>query len=142
MTTTQTTIKTNPAQAWFDQARFGMFIHWGLYSLLERGEWVMFREAIPKEKYNKLAEQFDPDKFDANAWAQLAKRAGAKYLVLTTRHHDGFCLYDSKVSQFNSLQTAAKRDFVAAYVKPFLNPSFPLFFYHSLISCPPSGMFA
>jgi alpha-L-fucosidase len=101
---------------WFHQARFGMFIHWGLYSIPARGEWVMHQEQIPASEYAELAKQFNPSKFDANAWVALAKDAGMKYMVLTTRHHDGFCLFDSQVSDFTAPKTAAKRDFVREYV--------------------------
>ena len=118
---------------WFHQARFGMFIHWGLYSLLERGEWVMFQERIPKTEYAKLANRFNPKKFDANAWASLAKNAGMKYMVLTTRHHDGFCLFDSKVSDFTTAKTRAKRDFVADYVKAVRRAGLKVGFYYSLL---------
>ena len=119
--------------AWFNQARFGMFIHWGLYSLLGRGEWTMFAERIPPDDYAKLADQFKPVKFDADRWTFLAKEAGMKYLVLTTRHHDGFCLYDSKVSDFTSVKTAAKRDFVAEYVKSCRKAGMKVGFYYSLL---------
>lgn len=118
---------------WFHDARFGMFIHWGLYSLLGRGEWVMLEERIPAAQYAKLAEEFAPKKFDAHAWAELAARAGAKYAVLTTRHHDGFCLYDSEVSDFTSVKTAAKRDFVAEYVDAFRRAGIKIGFYYSLL---------
>ena len=118
---------------WFHQARFGMFIHWGLYSIPARGEWVMFLERIPAEEYAELAKKFNPKKFDADAWASLAKEAGAKYMVLTTRHHDGFCLFDSKVSDFTSVKTAAKRDFVAEYVKAVRKAGLKVGFYYSLL---------
>ncbi|GMV92498.1 MAG: alpha-L-fucosidase [Candidatus Hydrogenedentota bacterium] len=119
--------------AWFHEARFGMFIHWGLYSLLGRGEWVMLEERIPTVEYAKLAGEFAPKKFDAHAWADLAVQAGAKYAVLTTRHHDGFCLYDSEVSDFTSVKTAAKRDFVAEYVDAFRRAGLKIGFYYSLL---------
>lgn len=118
---------------WFHQARFGMFIHWGLYSIPARGEWVMYVERIPKEEYAELAKQFNPRKFNADAWAALAKEAGAKYMVLTTRHHDGFCLFDSKVSDFTSVKTAAKRDFVAEYVEAARRAGLKVGFYYSLL---------
>ncbi len=118
---------------WFHQARFGMFIHWGLYSLLGRGEWVMLNERIPKEEYAKLADRFNPRKFDADAWAGLAKEAGMKYVVLTTRHHDGFCLFDSQVSDFTSVKTRAKRDFVGEYVKALRKAGLKVGFYYSLL---------
>jgi len=105
-------------EQWKD-LRFGMFIHWGVYSLLGRGEWVMYCEAIDKDEYRKLMHSFTADKFDAHKWAQTAKAAGMKYMVLTTRHHDGFALWDSKSSseQFTSVNSAAKRDFVREYVE-------------------------
>lgn len=101
---------------WWRDARFGMFIHWGVYAIPGRGEWVMWNERIPYSEYRKLADQFQPDKFDADAWAACAREAGMKYMVLTARHHDGFCLFDSQVSDFTSVKTAARRDFVAEYV--------------------------
>ncbi len=101
---------------WFTNARFGMFIHWGVYSLLGRGEWVRYLEAIPPEEYHALAQAFQPRYFDATAWARLAKAAGMKYMVLTAKHHDGYCLFDSQYTDFTSVKTAAKRDFVAEYV--------------------------
>lgn len=102
---------------WFRDAKFGMFIHWGLYSMLGRGEWVMFEERIDVAEYAKLSDQFDAAKFDARAWAKTASDAGMKYMVMTTRHHDGFCLFDSKASNFTSTKSAAKRDFIAEYVE-------------------------
>lgn len=116
---------------WFHDARFGIFIHWGLYALLGRGEWVMNVEHIPNDEYARLANKFNPSKFDADEWAALAKEAGANYMVLTTRHHDGFCLFDSKVSDFTSVKTAAKRDFVAEYVKALRKAGLKVGFYYS-----------
>lgn len=118
---------------WFHQARFGMFIHWGLYSLTGRGEWTMFLERQKADDYAKLAEKFKPARFDANEWARIAVEAGMKYVVLTTRHHDGFCLWDSKVSDFTSVKTAAKRDFVAEYVKACRKAGLKIGFYLSLL---------
>ncbi len=118
---------------WFHQARFGMFIHWGLYAIPGRGEWVMFQERIPAEEYAALAKRFNPKKFDATAWASLARDAGMKYMVLTTRHHDGYCLFDSKVSDFTAPKTAARRDFVAEYVKACRKAGLKVGFYYSLL---------
>ena len=118
---------------WFHQARFGMFIHWGLYSLLGRGEWVMFQERIKPRDYARLADKFRPAKFDAGAWAGLAAEAGMKYMVLTTRHHDGFCLYDSQVSDFTSVKTAARRDFVGEYVAACRRAGLKVGLYYSLL---------
>jgi len=96
---------------WFRDARFGMFIHWGLYALPAGewkgqampgiGEWIMLRARIPAAEYERLAEQFNPVKFDADAWASLAARAGAKYLVITAKHHDGFCMYATRGGDYN-----------------------------------------
>lgn len=118
---------------WFNEARFGMLIHWGLYSILGRGEWVMYLERILKEEYAKLADKFNPTKFNADSWVGLVKDAGMKYMVLTTRHHDGFCLFDSKVSNFTSVKTRAKRDFVAEYVKACRKFDMKVGFYYSLL---------
>ena len=118
---------------WFHQARFGMFIHWGLYSLLRRGEWVMLNERIPRDEYARLARRFRPTRFDADAWASLAAEAGMKYMVLTTRHHDGFCLFDSQVSDYTSAKTAARRDFVAEYVRACRKAGLKVGFYYSLL---------
>jgi alpha-L-fucosidase len=118
---------------WFHQARFGLFIHWGLYALHGRGEWVMYRERIPADEYRKLADRFNPSMFDADAWAAMAKDAGMKYAVLTTRHHDGFCLFDSQVSDFTSVKTKANRDFVAEYVRAFRKAGLKVGFYYSLL---------
>ncbi|MBT9151037.1 MAG: hypothetical protein DDT40_01221 [candidate division WS2 bacterium] len=118
---------------WFKEVRFGMFIHWGLYSIPARGEWVMDVEKIPKEEYALLANRFSPKKFNADDWVRLAKEAGMKYVVLTTRHHDGFCLFDSKVSDFTSVKTAAKKDFVAEYVKACRKYKMKIGFYYSLL---------
>ncbi len=109
-----------------------MLIHWGLYSILGRGEWVMHAEHIPFKEYAKLAEKFKPSKFNADRWVSLAKEAGMKYLVLTTRHHDGFCLYNSKVSDFTSVKTAAQRDFIAEYVKACRKAGLKVGLYYSL----------
>jgi len=118
---------------WFHQARFGMFIHFGLYSLLERGEWVMFRERIRPADYAKLADHFAPEHFDPREWARVAVEAGMKYAVFTARHHDGFCLYDSAFSDFTSVKRAAKRDFVAEYVEAFREAGLRVGIYYSLL---------
>lgn len=102
---------------WFNEARFGMFVHWGLYSILGRGEWVKYHEDIPLQEYRKLAEEFNPRNFCPEEWAALAREAGMKYMVLTAKHHDGFCLFNSKYSDFTSVRTAAGRDFVAEYIE-------------------------
>jgi alpha-L-fucosidase len=118
---------------WFHQARFGMFIHWGLYSLLGRGEWAMFQERIPRKDYARLARRFRPGKFDASAWAALAAEAGMKYMVMTSRHHDGFCLFDSQASDFTSTRSAARRDFLAEYVQAARAAGLKVGLYYSLL---------
>ncbi len=100
---------------WWRDAKLGMFLHWGVYAIPGRGEWVMFTERMDVDEYRKLADQFRPTQFDARAWAKAARDAGMRYMVLTARHHDGFCLFDSRASDFTSVKTAAKRDFVAEY---------------------------
>lgn len=118
---------------WWIEARFGMFIHWGLYAIPARGEWVMFFERIPKSEYAKFARKFNPKRFNADEWVSLAKEAGMRYIVLTTRHHDGFCLWDSKVSDFTSVKSAAKRDFIAEYVEACRKAGLRVGFYYSLL---------
>ncbi len=117
---------------WFKEARFGMFIHWGLYSIPARGEWVMLIEEIPKEEYALLANSFNPKECSPESWVKLAKEAGMNYMVFTTRHHDGFSLFDSQVSEFTSAKTAAGRDFVAEYVKACRKYNMKVGFYYSL----------
>lgn len=112
----ETPVQRDARLAWWREVRFGMFIHWGLYAIPGRGEWVQFNEQIPVEEYAKLADQFNPTGFQPSAWAEAAKAAGMKYTVFTSRHHDGFSLFDSRASDFTSVKTAARRDFVAEYV--------------------------
>lgn len=100
---------------WFRDAKFGMFIHWGIYAIPAKGEWEMFNHRLCVSDYAKYADSFVAEKFDAKKWAKIAKDAGMKYMVLTARHHDGFCLFDSKVSDFTSVKTASRRDFVKEY---------------------------
>jgi len=118
---------------WWVESRFGMFIHWGLYAIPGRGEWLMHCERIPKGEYARLSEKFRPSKFDADKWVMLAKEAGMRYMVLTTRHHDGFSLWDSHVSDFTSMKKAAKRDFVAEYVGACRKHGMRIGFYYSLL---------
>lgn len=116
---------------WWREARIGMFLHWGLYSIPGRGEWAQWNEQIPVDTYAKLADQFNPQHFDANAWAQLAKDGGMKYVVLTARHHDGFALFDDPGSNFTSVKSAAHHDFVADYVRAVRNAGLHVGLYYS-----------
>lgn len=102
---------------WFSEARFGMFVHWGIYSILGYGEWALYSNKIPIKEYNKLAWEFNPRRYCPEEWVALAKEAGMKYIVITTRHHDGFCLFDSRETDFTSVKTAARRDLIAPLVK-------------------------
>ncbi|MGM0879937.1 MAG: alpha-L-fucosidase [Bacillota bacterium] len=106
---------------WWRDAKLGLFVHWGLYSMLGRGEWAMFNDKISAEEYAKLADQFNPQKWNPEQWASLAKEAGMRYSVMVTRHHDGFALWDSPGSygRFDSMHSAAKRDFVKDYMDAF-----------------------
>lgn len=126
--------KKEERMRWWTEAKFGMVIHWGLYSIPGRGEWVRLVERIPEKEYAKLAESFNPPKsFTPEIWVKAAKDTGMKYIVFTTRHHDGFCLFDSKVSDFTSVKTAAKRDFVKEYVTACRKHGMGIGLYYSLL---------
>jgi alpha-L-fucosidase len=134
---------SNAAQriAWWREARFGMFLHWGVYSIPGRGEWVQWQEQIPVEEYAKLADQFHPDHFDADAWAGIAKAGGMRYMVLTARHHDGFALFDDPGSNFTAMKSAAHHDFVADYVKAVRKAGLGVGLYYSPLDWRFSGFF-
>ena len=102
---------------WFREARFGMFIHWGLYAIPARGEWVRSFEQMKEEDYLPYFEEFDPVDYDPRKWAKAAKMAGAQYVILTAKHHDGFCLFDSVYTDFKSTNTKLGRDIVADFVE-------------------------
>ena len=102
---------------WWREARFGMFLHWGLYAQLGRAEWVLNREKIPHAQYEPLADTWKPRRGAARAWARLAKRAGMKYMVLTTKHSEGFCLWDTQQTDYNAVARGPGRDLVAEYVE-------------------------
>lgn len=118
---------------WFVQDRFGMFIHFGLYAMLARHEWVMSRERTPVEVYEHYFKHFNPDLFDAREWARAAKAAGMKYAVLTTKHHEGFCLFDTKYTDYKITNTPFGRDLVKEYVEAFRAEGIKVGFYYSLI---------
>lgn len=119
--------------AWWTHDRFGMFIHWGLYSGAARHEWVKRWERMNDEQYQPYFDNFDPDMFDPKTWAKQAKAAGMKYAVLTTKHHEGFCLFNSKYTDYKSTKTKAKRDLVKEFVKAFRAEGIRVGFYYSLI---------
>jgi alpha-L-fucosidase len=117
---------------WWREAKFGMFIHWGLYAIPARGEWVMNREKIPVAEYAKLATQFNPVKFNAGEWVRVAKDAGMKYIVITAKHHDGFAMYGSKVSSYNIVDaTPFKRDPMKELSEACAREGIKLGFYYS-----------
>ena len=118
---------------WWHHAKFGMFIHWGLYSIPGRHEWVMEMEGIPAQEYEKLANQFIPKRGFAREWAKLAKRTGQKYMVLTTKHHEGFCLFDTKTTNYCAPKQAAGRDLVREYVDAARAEGLRVGFYYSLM---------
>src|SRR6267154_4985650 len=115
--TTSTVEDRTRRMKWWHEAKFGMFIHWGLYSTLSRHEWVMENEGIPVSEYERLAPQFKPIPNAARAWARLAKSAGMKYMVMTTKHHEGFCNFNTKLTDYCAPKQAAGRDLVAEYVE-------------------------
>jgi alpha-L-fucosidase len=119
--------------AWWEQARFGMFIHYGLYSVIGQQEWVMESEGIPIPQYQMLAEHLKPKPGFAREWARLAKRAGQKYMVLTTKHHEGFCLWDTKLTNYNAMQQGPKRDLVREFVEAARAEGLRVGFYYSLM---------
>ncbi|MCY2924891.1 MAG: alpha-L-fucosidase, partial [Planctomycetota bacterium] len=118
---------------WWTDARFGMFVHFGLYSQLGRHEWVMNRERIPVKEYEKLARTFNPKPGSPREWARLAKKAGMKYMVMTTKHHEGFCLWDSKQTHYNAVKMGPHRDIVAEYVAACREFGLKCGFYYSLM---------
>jgi alpha-L-fucosidase len=142
----QALAKPDPARAerlaWFHEAKYGLFIHWGLYAIPAGewkgkripgiGEWIMFRTPVPVREYEQLAKQFNPVKFNADAWVQLAKDAGMKYIVITSKHHDGFALYDSKVSTYDVVEaTPFKRDILEELADACAKQGIRLGFYYS-----------
>lgn len=124
---------TGADTAWFTHSRFGMFIHWGLYSLAARHEWVQSRERISPATYRKYFEHFDPDLFDPTLWADAASRAGMQYFVVTTKHHEGFCLWDSALTDYKATNTPARRDLLHPIVDAFRGRGLRVGFYHSLL---------
>ncbi len=119
--------------SWFIHDRMGMFIHWGLYALPARHEWVKNRERITDSEYQKYFDHFDPDRYDPKEWARMAREAGMKYFVITTKHHEGFCLWDSAYTDYKAPNTPCGRDLLRPMVEAFRAEGLRVGFYHSLI---------
>jgi len=119
--------------AWWTEARFGMFIHWGLYAQPARHEWVKKKERISKEDYQKYFEMFNPDLFDPTEWAKKAKAAGMKYAVITTKHHEGFNMFKSDYTDYNIMNTPYGKDILKEWVDAFRAEGLGIGFYYSLI---------
>ncbi len=125
---------THGESDWFVHDRFGLFIHWGLYALGARHEWLMHKEEIPVEEYERrYFQRFDPDLYDPEQWAAAAAEAGMKYFVVTTKHHEGFCLWDSQLTDYKAPNTPAGRDLLKPMVDAFRAQRMKVGFYHSLI---------
>ena len=119
--------------AWWQHDRFGMFIHWGLYALPARHEWVKNREQMTNEEYQKYFDNFNPDLYDPHEWAKMAKAAGMKYAVITSKHHEGFCLFDSKYTDYKATNTPYGKDILREWVDAFRDEGLKVGFYYSLI---------
>jgi len=119
--------------AWWVNDRFGMFIHWGLYALPARHEWVKQNERMTNEQYQVYFDEFNPDLFDPKTWAKQTKEAGMKYAVITAKHHEGFCLFDSKYTDYKAPATQAKRDLLKEFVDAYRAEGLKVGFYYSLI---------
>lgn len=127
------TKKTPGDTAWFTHDRFGMFIHFGLYAMPARNEWVKYIEKTPEDKYNLYFKYFNPDLCDPREWARQAKAAGMKYAVLTAKHHEGFCLFDSQYTDYKVTNTPYGRDIVREYADAFRAEGLHVGFYYSLL---------
>lgn len=118
---------------WFARDKFGLFIHWGTYALGARHEWVKHHEEITNEEYYKYFKHFDPDLYNPELWAESASSAGMKYFVITTKHHEGFCLWDTKLTDYKATNTPGGRDLIKPMVSAFRKRNMRVGFYHSLI---------
>lgn len=130
----QKEFQKNPREAnlnWFKNAEYGMFIHYGLYSLLEKGEWVMLRDTIPVAEYAKLKDRFTAEKFNADEITDIALKAGMKYITITSKHHDGFCLFETKATDFNVMNSPAERDLIKELYDACEQKGLGFFLYYS-----------
>jgi alpha-L-fucosidase len=131
---TATSDLNDQARRWFEDAKFGLFIHWGVYSLVGKGEWVMDHDKLPISEYAKLAPIFDPKRFDAVAWVKLARSAGVKYITITAKHHDGFCMFASRLTDYDIVDaTPYNADPLKALADACRQEKIKLFFYYSLL---------
>ena len=129
-------LNSKPTQGdsfWFVHDRFGMFIHWGLYALPARHEWVKSREEISDEDYQPYFDHFNPTLYDPKQWAHTAREAGMKYVVITTKHHEGFCLWDTQYTDYKVTNTPYGKDLIAPFVDAFRAEGLRIGFYYSLI---------
>jgi alpha-L-fucosidase len=126
-------METKDNKKWFNDARFGMFIHWGIYSIPAQGEWVRYYNDISLDDYDKYIKQFNPVDFNPSEWAEIAWQAGMRYVVFTTKHHDGFCMFDSKHTDFKITNTTYEKDITAELVTAFRARGLRIGFYHSLV---------
>jgi alpha-L-fucosidase len=129
----ETEAQRETRMTWWSDARFGLFIHWGLYALPARHEWVKQHEAITEEDYQKYFDHFNPDLYNPREWARLAKAAGMKYFVVTTKHHEGFCLWDSGYTDYKATKTPYGKDLIKPMVEAFRAEGLRVGFYHSLL---------
>ena len=129
----ETDAQKDERMKWWTDARFGMFIHWGLYALPARHEWVKNAERMTNDQYQKYFEMFDPDMWDPHEWAKMAKAAGMKYVVLTAKHHEGFCMFDSRFTDYKSTNTPYGKDILKEYVEAFRAEGLKVGFYYSLL---------
>ena len=125
--------KTPGNTEWFRHDRFGMFIHWGLYAMPARHEWVKTHECMTEEHYQRYFDRFDPDLFDPRVWARRARAAGMKYAVFTAKHHEGFCMFDSRYTDYKCTKTPAGRDLVREYIDAFRAEGLKVGLYYSLL---------
>jgi len=122
------------ARRWFEDAKLGLFVHWGVYALLGKGEWVMERDRLPVAEYEKLPPRFNPTEFDADAWVKAAKATGARYITFTAKHHDGFCMFDSKLTRYDVVDaTPYAKDPLRALADACRKEGLKLFVYYSLL---------
>ncbi len=139
--TKETKEQKDQRMKWWREARFGLFIHWGLYAIpagkwgdkSHYGEWIRHEAQIPLPEYEKLLDQFNPVKFNAKEWVRMAKNAGMKYIVITSKHHDGFCLFDSKVTEWDVMSTPFKRDILKELSDACKEEGIKMCFYYSIM---------